>query len=123
MPGIFITYRRHDSSGHAGRLFDRLKKRYGSAKVFMDVAGIGAGADFIDAIERGVAGCDALVAVIGREWLTCTNERGLRRIDDLHDFVRLEIATALQLASQSLRHLSMARRCLGRRRYRTRERG
>jgi hypothetical protein len=96
MPGIFISYRRHDASGHAGRLFDRLKERYGGANVFIDVAGIGAGADFIEAIESGVAACDALVAVIGREWLTCADEQGLRRIDDPHNFVRLEIATALR---------------------------
>jgi hypothetical protein len=53
----FISSRRHDASGHAGRLFDRLKERYGGANVFIDVAGIGAGADFIEAIESRVAAC------------------------------------------------------------------
>lgn len=28
MQGIFISYRRDDSAGHAGRLFDRLVARF-----------------------------------------------------------------------------------------------
>jgi hypothetical protein len=35
MPGIFISYRREDSAGHAGRLFDRLGAKFGRERVFM----------------------------------------------------------------------------------------
>ena len=37
---IFISYRREDSAGFAGRLFDRLRSRFGENRIFMDVAGI-----------------------------------------------------------------------------------
>ena len=39
---IFVCYRREDSSGHAGRLYDRLNQRF-PGRVFMDVAGIDVG--------------------------------------------------------------------------------
>ena len=37
--GIFISYRRDDSAGYAGRLYDRLTARFGGDRVFMDVEG------------------------------------------------------------------------------------
>jgi hypothetical protein len=46
MAGIFISYRRDDASGHAGRLFDRLAARFGRDRVFMDVTDIAPGEDF-----------------------------------------------------------------------------
>ncbi|TAN84400.1 MAG: toll/interleukin-1 receptor domain-containing protein, partial [Gallionella sp.] len=96
MGGIFISYRREDSAGHAGRLFDRLRERFGKDRVFMDVAGIEPGVDFVEAIDRAVASCDALIVVIGRKWLTCTDAAGNRRLDDPEDFIRLETAAALR---------------------------
>jgi hypothetical protein len=47
---IFVSYRRSDSQGEAGRLFDDLVKHFGEYMVFMDVAGIEAGRDFRKAI-------------------------------------------------------------------------
>ncbi|HSB73403.1 MAG TPA: PASTA domain-containing protein [Candidatus Methylomirabilis sp.] len=95
MPGIFISYRRDDAAGHAGRLFDRLSQHFGRSRVFMDVAGIEAGVDFVEAIERAVGSCQVLLVMIGRQWLAATDERGRRRLDDPHDFHRLEVSTAL----------------------------
>ncbi len=95
MPGIFISYRREDSAGHAGRLFDRLGAKFGRERVFMDVSAIEVGLDFVDTIERAIGSCDVLLAVIGREWATCKDQSGRRRLDDPNDFIRLEIATAL----------------------------
>lgn len=40
MGGIFVSYRRNDSQGEAGRLFDDLAKHFGEDSVFMDVAAI-----------------------------------------------------------------------------------
>ena len=51
MDGIFISYRRDDSAGYAGRLYDRLSAHFGADQVFMDVAGIELGTDFVTAIE------------------------------------------------------------------------
>ena len=96
MPGVFISYRRQDSAGHAGRLFDRLQARLGRGRVFMDVSDIGPGVDFVQTIERAVGSCDVLLAVIGPEWLTCTDAGGQRRLDDKADFIRIEISAALE---------------------------
>ena len=61
----------------------------------MDVTDIEAGVDFVDVLQRAVGSCDVLLAVMGREWLTCADRNGRRRLDDPHDFIRLEIGTAL----------------------------
>jgi tetratricopeptide (TPR) repeat protein len=95
MSRIFVSYRREDTSGHAGRLFDGLASHFGREAVFMDVDTIGAGADFADAIEEAVGGADAFLALIGKRWLSAADEEGKRRLDDPEDFVRLEVATAL----------------------------
>lgn len=92
---IFISYRRDDSEGEAGRLYDDLVRAYGNNAVFMDVAGIAPGLDFRKAIDDNVAGCGVFLAVIGPQWATITGADGHRRLDDANDFVRLEIASAL----------------------------
>ena len=95
MSGIFISYRREDAAGHAGRLFDRLKARFGKSAVFMDVEGIDAGIDFVETIDDAVSTCDVLLAVIGRGWLDARDDHGARRLDNPQDFVRLETGAAL----------------------------
>jgi len=94
MKGIFISYRREDSAGYAGRLYDRLAGHFGADRVFMDVEGIEPGVDFVDAIERAVASCEVLIVIIGNEWLGA-GSGGARRLDDPKDFVRIETAAAL----------------------------
>jgi hypothetical protein len=96
MPNIFISYRREDSLGHTGRLFDRLGKHFGKAHVFLDIAGIEPGLDFVEAIDKAVGSCDVFVVVIGKQWLNATDADGRRRLDNPEDFIRLELATALK---------------------------
>jgi TIR domain len=93
---VFISYRRQESSGLAGRLYDRLAARFGDDQVFMDVDTIALGVDFAEVISQAVSTCEVLLAVIGPRWLTVTDEDGRRRLDDPDDFVRLEIAAALE---------------------------
>ena len=93
--GIFISYRRHDSSHLAGRLYDRLADRFGEGQVFIDVDTIEPGVDFAEEISRAVAACQVLLVILGPDWLTATDERGARRLDDPGDTVRLEIEAAL----------------------------
>jgi TonB family protein len=93
---IFVSYRRNDSQGEAGRLFDDLVTHFGEQKVFMDVAGIEAGRDFRKAIEETVANCGVLLVIIGPSWLAAKNEAGVRRLDDPADFVCEEVAAALR---------------------------
>ena len=96
MRAIFISYRRDDAEGQAGRLFEDLEERFGKASVFMDVTGIEPGRDFRKVIEQQVASCGVLLAIIGKDWLTATDADGHRRLDDPADFVRLETAAALK---------------------------
>jgi len=92
---IFLSYRRDDTSGHAGRLYDALSVRLGGGQVFQDVAAIEPGVDFGDAIVRALDNCDAVLAVIGPAWMTASTPSGLRRLEQSDDYVRLELATAL----------------------------
>lgn len=94
--GIFISYRRDDTEGQAGRLFQDLSDVFGPEMVFMDVAGIQPGIDFRRAIEQQTASCGVLLALIGRTWLTVTHADGKRRLDDVNDVVRFETASALR---------------------------
>lgn len=95
MSGIFISYRRDDSAGHAGRLYDRLEREFPDTPVFMDVERIAAGEDFTRVIDQTLRACEACLVVIGRRWLTAADGYGRRRLDKPDDWVRLEIAAAL----------------------------
>jgi len=95
MFGIFISYRRDDSQALAGRLFDRLTRRFGKDRVFRDIDAIDPGANFAEVIGERIGGCDALIALIGKGWLEAKDAEGRRRLDLSRDFVRAEIAAAL----------------------------
>ena len=93
--GIFISYRRDDSIGHAGRLYDRLSAQFGEDQLFMDLDHIEPGDDFVQVINDAVGSCEILIALIGKNWLASADRHG-RRLDNPSDFVRLEIKTALE---------------------------
>jgi formylglycine-generating enzyme required for sulfatase activity len=93
---IFISYRRDDSAGHAGRVHDRLEREFGANLLFMDVDAIPLGVNFIKVLRDEVAKCDVLLALIGPNWLNVRDEEGNRRLDNPSDYLRIEIATALQ---------------------------
>jgi len=92
---VFLSYRRDDSEGHAGRLYDRLSARFPN-QIFRDVKDLEPGVDFVDEIERKLASCSVMVLLIGPRWLSLTDATGARRIDQAADLHRLEIVTALQ---------------------------
>jgi hypothetical protein len=95
MSGIFISYRRDDAAGHAGRLFDCLSGTFGADGVFMDVDDIRRGEAFADTLTDRLKQSDVLLAVIGRQWLTLTDAGGIRRLDKPDDWVGSEIGAAL----------------------------
>lgn len=92
MAGIFISYRRQDSEGSAGRLLATLRAHFGVDRVFIDVTGIEPGLDFRTEIENEIQRSDVLIAVIGKHWLAIQKERQ----DDPRDYVRIETASALR---------------------------
>ncbi|MGE3537793.1 MAG: adenylate/guanylate cyclase domain-containing protein [Candidatus Tectimicrobiota bacterium] len=91
MTKIFINYRREDSAGYAGRLYDRLSARFGAKKVFMDIDTLEPGIDFSEDIERAIHQCDVLLILIGTRWLSAVDSTGKRRLDNPNDYVRREI--------------------------------
>ena len=96
-PTIFISYRRRgEGAGYGGRIADKLVEHFGKEQCFRDVDDIESGIDFVTTIREAVGTCEVLVAVIGPDWLTQSNDKGMRRLDDPRDFVRLEVAAALE---------------------------
>lgn len=95
MPDIFLSYRREDSAGYAGRLRDNLGSFRG-VTVFMDVTSLRPGSTFPTAIEAAVSGSDAVIVLIGKTWASAGRD-GLPRIGHADDFVRREVSTALSL--------------------------
>jgi TIR domain len=94
---VFISYRDADSGNGAGRIADALKERLGGdITLFMDVDSIPAGEDFLVVLDNAIRKCDLLLAVIGSKWLDLTDDQGNRRVDQAGDFVRNEIAIALE---------------------------
>ena len=96
MPHIFISYRREDSAGYAGRLYDRLSAHFGAESVFMDIDTIAPGLDCIEGIEEAISRCDILLVLIGKRWLSMTDASGQRRLDNPQDFVFLEVKAGLE---------------------------
>jgi hypothetical protein len=93
---IFISYRRRgEGAGYAGRLADRLIREFGDEQCFRDVDDIESGTDFVEAISNAVGACQVLVVVVAPDWLNATDASGRRRLDNPQDFVRIEIAAAL----------------------------
>jgi formylglycine-generating enzyme required for sulfatase activity len=94
--GIFISYRRGDSEGQARALSIELANYVGEGSVFMDVDSIALGRDFRQSLHESLESCDAVLALIGPNWLDIRDPAGRRRLDDPDDFVRQEIAAALK---------------------------
>jgi hypothetical protein len=88
MTGIFVSYRREDTSAHAGRLADRLVDRFGETQVFMDVDSIGLGLDFVTVLQDAVTACEVMLVMIGPGWVG-------PRLEEAEDYVRIEVQTAL----------------------------
>jgi hypothetical protein len=94
-PRIFISYRREDAAGDAGRLADHLHRRFGKAQVFLDIDTIDPGTDFVRVLQSSLKETAAVLVVIGPRWTSLRDQSGVRRLDSPHDFVRLEVEAAL----------------------------
>ena len=93
MTMIMVSYRRADPD-MAGRIADFLRRKYGEDSVFFDVDSIPAGAEYLDLIRTTIAGCNAVVAVIGPHWLRKAAGENTSRLGDDTDYVKIEIETA-----------------------------
>jgi len=91
---IFICYRRSDIA-IASRLYDRLSKRFGVDRVFMDIDSIPLGTDFVAALSEMVKSASVMLVIIGPTW---TREMRVAnaRFGSGRDFVKAEISIALR---------------------------
>jgi len=94
MAGLFISYRRDDSQGFAGRLASDLSRCFGPDRVFSDIE-IPFGSDFGEVLHRAVAASDALLVVIGRRWAAEAAAGERSRLFEPDDWVRTEVEAAL----------------------------
>lgn len=96
MPSIYISYRRDDAAGHAGRLYEHLVFEFGLKSVTIDMDALEPGVDAADQLRKVVSASDVVLVVMGRRFAEITDTSGNRRLADPNDFVRLEIRTALE---------------------------
>ena len=87
---VFISYRRDDSIIHARLIRNELAQRFGDDDVFMDIDDIDYGEDFARKINERLDAADAVVAVIGPQWLDMLHRRAHG-----DDYVRHELSRAL----------------------------
>src|SRR6478735_12762549 len=92
---IFINYRREDTSGYAGRIFDSLSGEFGENNIFIDVTKINTGTDYTEVITQALDMSTYFLILIGNTWLSCKDSSGNRRMDNPDDFVRKEISLAI----------------------------
>lgn len=89
---IFICYRRDDSAGIAGRMFDRLTQYFPC--VFLDVSSIRLGENFVEQIENRIVDCSIVLAVLGERWESMTVAK--QEHGEADDFVILELEMAFR---------------------------
>jgi hypothetical protein len=89
---VFVCYRRDDAPHAAGRIADHLALQFGDQAVFRDVDVLEAGVDYKHRILNAIPNSDAVLAIIGQNWL------GLReRLFEDRDVLRKELEYAVQL--------------------------
>jgi len=88
--GVFISYRRNEAAAYARGLYDRLAKHFGREKVFIDTKNVAWGEDFVEAITAAAESCAVMLVLVSPRWL-----RGAGGQEEVDDYVRLEVATAL----------------------------
>ena len=92
---IFVSYRRGDTDGIAGRLYDRLVETFGRDNLFMDVVKLSPGIDFVTHLNKQLARCDTFLAIIGPKWSKVKDKAGKRRLHRPDDWVAIEVGAAL----------------------------
>ncbi|HET7440465.1 MAG TPA: hypothetical protein VFJ47_04125 [Terriglobales bacterium] len=93
---IFISYRRKDTGGYAGRLYENLIEKFGRDGVLFDVEVEGSAEPLRDWVSRVIPEVAVELVLIGEEWVI--DRHGRRRLGDEGDIVRLEVELALQHA-------------------------
>ena len=96
MTTIFISYRQNDSPGDCRQLCERLQASFGPDNVFFDIQNIRLGDNWWTVARERIRSCSVLLVPIGQNWLSITDKKGRRRLDDPRDPLRMEIGLALK---------------------------
>lgn len=86
---VFLSYRWNDSRDATARVAAHLSHTRGITHVFLDVAAIEAGAQFVEKIRTMLARSDVVLVMMGHNWLDGP------RLNDPNDLVRQELMLAL----------------------------
>src|SRR4030095_3652201 len=102
MPKIFISYRRSDTGQEGGRLRTALVHHFGEQQIFRDKDSIRPGVNWHEEVREALRGDTIVLALIGKTWLTATDDAGQRIIDSGESHNRLELETALRQNLQTI---------------------
>ena len=94
---IFISYRRQDSAGVTGRLYDNLKSQFRQGFIKMDVTSFPVASDFTESMRQAINDSEIILIIIGKFWINSLNESGEKRLFVTNDFVRQEIEHAIDI--------------------------
>ncbi|ROV69000.1 toll/interleukin-1 receptor domain-containing protein [Streptomyces globisporus] len=100
MPRVFLSFRKRDSRWMRESVYRALSDRLGAEEIFKSSESIPPGADFAEVLVNQAAACKLMCVLIGPGWLDARSEDGVRLLDRAHDWVRLEIATALRAGNR-----------------------
>ena len=100
MPRVFLSFRKADSRLLRDRVYQAMADRFGAGEIFKSGRSIPAGADFAGVLRRQAAECELMLVLIGPAWLDISDDDGKRLLDRPHDWVRVEIATALRAGNR-----------------------
>ncbi|CAL9624078.1 toll/interleukin-1 receptor domain-containing protein [Streptomyces sp. enrichment culture] len=100
MPRVFLSFRKPDSRWMRDRVYRALSERLGAHEIFKSSQSIPPGADFAEILRRQATECELMCVLIGPGWTDARDEDGVRLLDRAHDWVRLEIATALRAGNR-----------------------
>lgn len=92
---VFISYRRDDSAEAAQAVYTQLSYHFSVGKLYMDSNSIQLGSRWPDRLRTALDNSDAMLCLIGEDWLRVADIYGRRRLDDEEDWVRREIEVAL----------------------------
>src|SRR5919197_991933 len=93
---VFVNYRAKVNPLGAAGIHDMLARRFGGDRVFRDSVSMAAGEHYPQMLRESLEQADVLVAVIGPRWNELTDQHGRLLIQHERDWVRWEIARAIE---------------------------
>lgn len=98
---IFLSYRRDDTGPYALALRSELEIRLDGVPIFLDLNRIQGGNLWAKVLDDALAKATVLIALIGQNWVGEMKD-GHSRIESADDWVRKEVARALQHPSDGV---------------------